>query len=165
VPYHKGQHFYSTRTEAGKQYPIHYRREDRPNAADEVILDLNELAIGCSYFDLGAFEVSDDGRLLAYSTDTRGFREYTLFIKNLTSGQLLADTRMHVDSIAWASDSKALLFTVENSAKRPWRICHVARTKRRFAHLRGIGREVSIVCKLDAKPRISAVEQPQPHCF
>src|SRR5262245_27430653 len=83
VPYRLGGWLYYTRTEEGKQYPIHARKRPEPGAPEEVLLDLNELAKGEKFLGLGAFIVSDDGSKLAYTTDVTGFRVYTLRIKDL----------------------------------------------------------------------------------
>jgi oligopeptidase B len=80
VPWRKGPWVYYSKTEKGKQYPIHCRRPSDPlnGAGEHVILDINQLAQGKQYMDVGDQEVSDDGHLLAYTTDETGFREYTL---------------------------------------------------------------------------------------
>jgi oligopeptidase B len=80
VPYRQGDYFYYSRTEEGKQYPIYCRKRGSLDAPEEVTLDLNALAEGEKFLALGAYAVSDDGNLLAYSTDTTGFREYTLYV-------------------------------------------------------------------------------------
>jgi oligopeptidase B len=122
VPYRKGAYFYYTRTEQGKQYPIHCRKKGSLEAAEEVILDLNQLAAGKEFLGLEAFAVSDDGNLLAYSTDTTGFRVYTLFIKDLRTGQLLADRAEDVGDVAWAADNQTLFYTTKDAAKRAYRL-------------------------------------------
>src|SRR5512141_1633198 len=73
VPYRKGDFFYYSRTEKGKQYPIHCRRRGNLDAREEVFLDGNELVKGEKFFAVGDLEVSDDGNLLAYTTDLTGF--------------------------------------------------------------------------------------------
>src|SRR5436305_812410 len=78
VPYHDGDYFYYSRTEAGKQYPIYCRKRANLSAKEEVTLDVNELAKGLKFMSLGAYDVSDDGNYLAYSTDSTGYRQYTL---------------------------------------------------------------------------------------
>src|SRR3984885_4328576 len=83
VPFRDGAYFYYSRTEQGAQYPIYCRKRGSVDAAEEVMLDMNQLATGEPFMDLGAHTVSDDGNLLAYSTDTTGFRQYTLHIKDL----------------------------------------------------------------------------------
>jgi oligopeptidase B len=114
VPVRRGNYLYYSRTEEGKQYPIQCRRAQRVSAPEEVLLDLNELAAGLKFFSLGSFEVSDDGNLLAYTTDTTGFRQYRLHFKDLRSGHLLPDSAERVTSLAWASDNKTIFFTTED---------------------------------------------------
>jgi oligopeptidase B len=123
VPYKKGDYFYYSRTEAGRQYPILCRKRGSLDAKEEVYLDLNELAKGLPFLGMGPNVVSDDGNLLAYSTDTSGFRQFKLQIKDLRTGQLLPDTAERVTSIEWASDNKTLFYTVEDDvSKRSFRL-------------------------------------------
>ncbi|HWY69554.1 MAG TPA: S9 family peptidase [Terriglobales bacterium] len=122
VPYKYGDYFYYSRTETGKQYPIRCRRKDNMEAPEEVVLDLNELAKGQSFMAVAAYQVSDDGNLLAYSTDNTGFRQYTLAVKDLRTGNLLSDHIEKTGSVAWANDNKTLFYTVEDSAKRQYRL-------------------------------------------
>ena len=91
VPYRLRGYSYLTRTEEGKQYPVRCRRRDVEGAAEELLLDLNALAEGHSFLGLGAFELSDNNDLLAYSTDTTGFRQYTLHLKRLSSGETFGE--------------------------------------------------------------------------
>ncbi len=88
VPYKKGEYFYYTRTEQGKQYPIYCRKKGGLTAPEEVTIDMNEMAKGHEYFSIGAHNVSEDGNLLAFSTDTTGFRQYNLFVKDLGTGKI-----------------------------------------------------------------------------
>ena len=122
VPYRKGDHFYYSRTEQGQQYPIHCRKRGGLGAPEEVVLEMNELAKGEKFLALGAYEVSDDGTLLAFSTDITGFRQYTLRVKDLRTGALLADQVERVAAVAWASDHATLYYVVEDEAKRPHRL-------------------------------------------
>jgi oligopeptidase B len=122
VPYRRGAHFYYSRTERGKQYPIYCRKAGSLDAPEEVMLDLNVLAEGHPFFSLGASAVSDDGHLLAYSTDITGFREYTLYVKDLRTGQLLPGTIERVASVAWAADNLTIFYVLEDEAKRPYRL-------------------------------------------
>ena len=121
VPYRRGAHFYYSRTEKGKQYPIYCRKVGSLDAPEEVTLDLNALAAGHPFFSLGASTVSDDGHLLAYSTDITGFREYTLYVKDLRTGALLPGTIEKVASVAWAADNMTIFYVTEDEAKRPYR--------------------------------------------
>jgi len=123
VPYRLRGYLYLTRTEEGKQYPLHYRKRDAENAPEELLLDLNALAVGHSFLSLGAFAVSDDNSLLAYSLDTTGFRQYTLHIKNLRTGEPLPVRIERVTSAAWAADNRTLFYTVEDeTTKRSHRL-------------------------------------------
>jgi oligopeptidase B len=122
VPYKEGDYFYYSRTEAGKQYSIRCRKRGSLDAPEEVVLDTNELAKGQAFMHLAAYEVSDDGNLLAYSTDNTGFRQYVLAVKDLRTGKLLVDHAEKVGSVAWANDNKTLFYTVEDAAKRQYRL-------------------------------------------
>ena len=117
VPWRKGGWRYYSRTVEGRQYSIHCRRRDHPDAPEEVTLDLNELGRGEPFMALGAYEVSDDGRRLAYSTDTTGFREYTLFVKDLGTGEV-GMVAERTGTAAWAADSRTLFYTVEEEATK-----------------------------------------------
>jgi oligopeptidase B len=123
VPYRLRGYLYFTRTEEGKQYPRHLRRRDAENAPEELLLDLNALAAGHSFLSLGAFAVSDDNSLLAYSLDTTGFRQYTLQVKDLRSGETLPERIERVTSAAWAADNRTLFYTIEDeTTKRSHRL-------------------------------------------
>jgi oligopeptidase B len=123
VPYRLRGYSYFTRTEEGKQYPVRCRRRDVGSGAEELLLDLNALAEGHSFLGLGSFEVSDDNDLLAYSTDTTGFRQYTLQIKKLSTGETLSERFERVTSVAWAADNRTLFFTAEDdTTKRSYRL-------------------------------------------
>ncbi len=122
VPYKEGDYYYYSRTEEGKQYPINCRKKGALDAPEQVTVDTNELAKGQKFTALGAFTVSDDGNLLAYSVDFTGFRQYKLQIKNLQTGEVLPDSAEKVVSVAWAGDNKTLFYTVEDAAKRSYRL-------------------------------------------
>jgi oligopeptidase B len=122
VPYRNGAWIYNSRTEQGKQYAI-YVRQKSAGGTEETVLDLNKLAEGQKFMALGAYEPSDDGNLLAYTTDNTGYRQYTLHVKDLRTGEVLPDTAPRVDAVAWAKDNKTLLYVVENDVtKRPYRL-------------------------------------------
>jgi oligopeptidase B len=118
VPVRRGEWLYYTRTEEGKQYPIHCRRKARSEDAEAVLIDLNELAHGKTYVGLGTFAVNDDQNLLAYTIDYTGFRQYTLQIKDLRTGEILADTAERVASLAWAADNTTVFFTTEDEGTK-----------------------------------------------
>src|ERR1700726_3999161 len=123
VPYKEGNYFYYTRTEAGKQYSIYCRKKGSLDAPEELLLDVNELAKGQKFMSLRDFAVSDDGNLLAYSTDNTGFRQYVLAVKDLRSGKLLPDHAERVGSGVWANDNKTIFYTVEDpTTKRQFQL-------------------------------------------
>lgn len=121
VPYRDRGFLYYTRTEEGKQYPIHCRRQADPEGPEQVLLDINAMAEGKSFMAVGAFAVSDDGHLLAYSTDETGYRDYRLQVKDLRTGADLGLMVEHANTVAWAADGRTLFYVVEDSAKRPYR--------------------------------------------
>jgi oligopeptidase B len=123
VPEQVDDWLYYARTEAGGQYPIYCRRRPASEWDESVLLDQNPLAVGHSYFRLGAFEVSPDHRFLAYSIDTCGSESYTLYLKDLCTGELLSETLTNTaPAVAWANDSQTLFYIVLDDARRPCRL-------------------------------------------
>ncbi len=118
VPYRKGAYLYYTRTVEGKQYPIFARKKGNEGAAEEILLDVNQLAEGKKFMSVAAFAVSDDANLLAYTTDDNGYRQYKLHVKDLRSGKVTENVAERVGSVEWAKDSKTLFYSTENDAKR-----------------------------------------------
>ena len=118
VPYRWGDYFYYSRTEEGKQYPIYCRKHGNVDAAEEVILDQNELAKGQKFMSLGMFSPTHDGTLLAYSTDNTGYRQYTLHVKDLRSGQVLPDTAERVNNLSWSNDNKTFFYVTEDAVTK-----------------------------------------------
>ena len=114
VPYKDGAWEYLTRTEKGQQYARFCRRPVGKPDAEVVILDVNLLAEGQPFMQVGTLSVSPDGRLLAYTTDNTGFRQYTLTVKDLETGGMLPDTAERVGSIVWAPDSATLFYSTED---------------------------------------------------
>jgi oligopeptidase B len=128
VSYRDGDWWYYSRTEEGLQYGIFCRKRGGPvgpdaDAAEEILLDGNELAKGHAFFAIGDTDITDDGRWLAYTTDTTGFRQYTLRIKDLETGETLAGEVERVGSVVWAADGSTLFYTVEDEQqKRQYRL-------------------------------------------
>jgi oligopeptidase B len=125
VPVRRGDYYYYSRTEEGKQYPIQCRKKNVADAKEEVLLDLNELGQGKKFASLGVFVVSDDQNLLAYTIDYVGYRQFSLHVKDLRTGATLPDTMERVDSVAWAADNRTLFLTTEDEVtkrgNRVWR--------------------------------------------
>ena len=118
VPYRWGNYFYYTRTEEGKQYPIFCRKKGSVDAPEEIVIDQNELAKGQKFMSIGLFVPSDDGNLLAYSTDNTGYRQYTLQIKNLKTGELFPERIERVNAFAWATDNKTFFYVTEDQVTK-----------------------------------------------
>ncbi len=118
VPYPQRGYMYYTRTIEGKQYPVFCRRKGSITGTEEVLLDLNAMAVGEKFMSLGGFQVSDDNNLLAYTTDTVGFRQYKLHVKDLRTGTVLPDTAERVTSLDWASDNHTLFYTTEDQVSK-----------------------------------------------
>jgi oligopeptidase B len=119
VPYRENGYWYYTRTEQGKAYPILCRKRGSLEAREEVYLDENALAAGKKFFELGERQVSPDGERLVYLQDTTALRVYTLLVKNLKTGETLADTIGEVvPGVAWASDNRTIFYSTADSARR-----------------------------------------------
>jgi oligopeptidase B len=147
VPFPDGAFLYYTRTEEGAQYPIYCRKRRWMESAEEVILDVNQLAASQEFMAVGAFAVSPDGSILAYSTDTTGFRQYTLHFKNLTTGEVTLGHAERVGSAVWANDNRTLFYTVEDEAtKRQYQL---------FRHLLGRPRHEDVLVYEEADERFN----------
>ncbi|MDD3004066.1 S9 family peptidase [Flavobacterium sp.] len=115
VPYLSNGYYYLTRFEKGKDYPIYSRKKGSLDAKEEIIFDCNELAKGKSFFQLGGMSVSPDNKLVLFSTDVVGRRIYTLQVKNLETGKLLADKIENVDGRGvWANDNKTFFYVTQD---------------------------------------------------
>jgi oligopeptidase B len=129
VPYRWGDYFYYTRTVEGQQYPIFCRKQGSLSAPEQILLDLNEMAKGQKFMSVGSFAPSDDGSLLAFSTDNTGYRQYTLQVKNLKTGELMPEKIERVDNVAWATDNKTLIYVTEDDVTK--------RNDKMFRHVLG----------------------------
>ncbi|HXW07886.1 MAG TPA: S9 family peptidase [Vicinamibacterales bacterium] len=118
VPSRIGEYVYYSRTEEGKQYAYMCRRRGSMEGPEEVLLDLNQLAEGHTFLGLGAYVVSDDGTRLAYATDTTGYRQYVLQVKDLRTGETLRERIERVGSVVWAADNQTLFYTTEDPVSK-----------------------------------------------
>ena len=115
VPYKYKDYWYYTRFEEGQEYPIHARREGSMDAPEEVMLDVNQLADGHDFYQIGNWEISPNQTLLAYVEDTVGRRQYTLRVKDLSRGETLPVQIPGVStSIAWAADNTTLYYVLND---------------------------------------------------
>ena len=114
---------YYSRTVAGAQYRIYCRKRDGSNGEEEILLDADQAAEGFAYFQLGVFKPSSDHTLLAYSIDTEGDEDFTVFFKNLRTGELLPD---HITntyySFEWAADNRTVFYNILDEARRPYKV-------------------------------------------
>lgn len=135
VPVQRGGWWYYTRTLEGKQYPVHCRSTEEPALpadpasllpeipGEQILLDQNEVAGASPYFALGAFDVSPDGNLLAFSTDFDGSEKFTLQVLDLRTGELLADEIPQTYyGTAWSADGTRLFYTTVDEAMRPYQV-------------------------------------------
>ena len=111
VPYRERGYWYYTRFEAGKDYPIKARRKGSMEASEEILLDVNAMAEGKGYFNVGDAQVSQDNTLLAWADDDVGRRQYVVRFKNLETGEVLPDTITNASpNVVWADDNKTLFY-------------------------------------------------------
>ncbi|MBC8121928.1 MAG: S9 family peptidase, partial [Gemmatimonadaceae bacterium] len=124
VPERQNGYYYYSRTEEGKQYTIYCRKKGDLSAPEEILVDQNALAEKSAYFRVGAYRVSPNQRYLAYSVDTDGSEIYTIYLKDLQNGELMADriTNAYGYALDWANDDRTLFYVTQDSAKRPYRV-------------------------------------------
>jgi oligopeptidase B len=123
VPVKEDSFYYYSRDEEGKQYKIYCRKKGSLDAEEEILLDVNKLAKGYDFFDVGVRVVSPDHRILAYSVDTTGRERFTLYFKNLETGELLPDVVSDISySVAWGNDNKSVFYTIRDEAQRPYKL-------------------------------------------
>ena len=133
VPYFKNGYWYHTRFEQGQEYPIFGRRKGQPDAPEEVLVNVNELARGKAYCQIGGLTVSPDNRLLAYGVDYTGRNLFQLHFKDLTTNQLLPDVFDYAGAAEWANDNQTILYDTKDKTTlrndKIWR--HVVGTDRK----------------------------------
>jgi len=123
VPYRLNGFYYYSRFEKGKEYPIYCRKAESIENEEEILLDVNVLAKGYSYFDIGSMKISSDNKLLAYSVDTVSRRIYDIFTKNLETGELLKDKISGTSgNLDWANDNRTIFYTTRDETLRPCKI-------------------------------------------
>ncbi|HSG67614.1 MAG TPA: S9 family peptidase [Bacteroidales bacterium] len=130
VPYKRNGYFYYTRYEEGQEYPLFCRKKGTLEAGEEIMLNVNVMAEGYSYYQVGGISVSHDNKVLAYGVDTLSRRKYNIYFKNLETGEIYADEVLNTTgSVAWAADNKTVYYTRKDEVTlRPDRI---------FSHMLG----------------------------
>jgi oligopeptidase B len=123
VPERRGNYYYYSRFEAGKQYRIFCRKEASLDAPEQILLDENLLAEGKDYCRVGIFTPSPDQKLLAYAVDFSGSWVFDLFVKDMQTGEvLLGPIAQTAYSLAWASNSRTLFYIEFDHAHRAYRL-------------------------------------------
>lgn len=140
VPYKEGSYYYYTRYAEGNEYPVHSREQAKEGVdmiqailadmesgtkreAEEILLDVNEMAKGSDYYDVTGLEVSPDETILAYGVDNVSRREYTIHFKNLTTGKLYDESiPKTAGGVTWASDNKTVFYTIKDETLREYKI-------------------------------------------
>jgi oligopeptidase B len=116
VPYKDNGYWYYTRYEEGQEYPIYCRKKGELSAAEEVLLNVNDMAKGHSYYSITGLEVSEDNRLLAYGEDSVSRRRYTLYVKDLQTGKIIDTPIANTEgNVTWANDNKTFFYTKKDS--------------------------------------------------
>jgi oligopeptidase B len=124
VPYRDQGYYYYTRYEEGKEYPIYCRKKGNQEAEEEILLNVNEMAEGYEFYHVADFTVSFDNNLMAYGVDTVSRRKYTIYFKNLKTGEILKDQiPITSGSAAWANDNKTVFYTIKDEETlRPYKV-------------------------------------------
>jgi len=126
VPYLDNGYFYYTRYEKGKEYAIHCRKKGSLDSKEEILLDENVLAKGRDYFAVGGMNVSPDNQWMSYGVDLVSRRIYTIYFRNLVTGEVLEQTiPSSTGSVAWANDNRTVFYTSKNEvtllSEKIWR--------------------------------------------
>ena len=131
VPVKRGAYLYYQRTEAGKQYPVFCRRNEKDGSQEEILLDQNVLAEGKTFCSVSAYSISPDGNKLAYSVDVDGDEVYTIYFKDLTNNTLYPESILNtygsvyvLTGVEWANDSETIFYATLDDAKRPCKLFH-----------------------------------------
>ncbi|OQX97948.1 MAG: oligopeptidase B, partial [Bacteroidetes bacterium 4572_117] len=115
VPYKRNGYFYYTRYQEGGEYPIYCRKKENMDAAEEIMLNVNEMAKGYSYYQVVGARVSEDNKILAYGVDTVSRRKYTIHFKDLTTGELLPDKiSITTGGTTWANNNKTVYYSTKD---------------------------------------------------
>ncbi len=123
VPYKENGYYYVTRFEEGKEYAIYSRHKDAMSSAEEIMLNINQLAEGHQYYAIGGMDVSEDNKILAYSVDTVSRRQYNIFFKNLVTGENYSDAILNTSgNVVWANDNLHVFYSIKDEALRDYKI-------------------------------------------
>ena len=123
APYRDNGYYYYRRYEKGKEHPIYCRKKGNLDADEEVMLDVNEMAKGYSYYHVAGLQVSENNKFLAFGVDTVSRRKYTIHFKNLETGEIATENIPNTTGGAtWANDNQSVFYAVKDSTLRPFKI-------------------------------------------
>jgi len=127
VPYKDNGYWYYTRYEEGQEYPVYCRKKGSLTSAEEILLNVNEMARGHDYYSITGLSVSEDNNFLAYGEDSVSRRRYTAYVKDLRTGKLAEEPIPNTEGhLVWANDNKTYFYTRKDSAtlRSRWVIKH-----------------------------------------
>ncbi len=123
VPYKQNGYFYYTRFDEGMEYPLYCRKKGSLQANEEIILNVNKMAEKYSYYQVTGISVSPDNNILAFGVDTVSRRKYSIYFKDLNTGELFEDIIPNTTGyVPWANDNKTVFYTIKDSTLRPYKI-------------------------------------------
>lgn len=115
VPYKFNQYWYITKYIKGGEYPLYIRKKDSLEAKEEIMFDVNEMAKGHKFYQIGSVSVSPDNTMACYSVDTVSRRIYIIQIKNLVTGEILSDElKDTTGNVVWANDNRTIFYSVQD---------------------------------------------------
>ena len=117
-PVKRNGYYYYTRYEECKEYPVYCRRKDNMENPEQILLDVNEMAVGYHYYDIGTYSVSPDNKMLAYSVDTVSRRQYDIWFKGI-EGEVIKNT---TGNMVWANDNETVFYSVKDESLRSCKI-------------------------------------------
>ena len=123
VPYKENGYYYYSRYETGKEYPIYCRKKDSLSNPEEILLNVNILAEGKAYCEVANYSISPNNKFMAYGLDTVSRRQYTIYFKNLETGETLTENITNTTgSAVWANNNKTIFYSVKDETLRPYKI-------------------------------------------
>lgn len=116
VPYKNNGYWYYTRYEEGQEYPIYCRKKGELTAPEQILLNVNEMAKGHSYYSITGLEVSEDNKLLAFGEDSVSRRRYTIYVKDIETGKVVDTPIANTEgNVTWANDNRTFFYTKKDS--------------------------------------------------
>lgn len=123
VPYKESGYYYYSRYEEGNEYPIYCRKKGSMEKEEKILLNVNEMAEGYEFYNVAGYSVSSNNNLIAFGVDTVSRRKYTIYFKNLTTGELLPDKIPNTTGrAAWANDNKTVFYSIKDKTLRSYKI-------------------------------------------